>query len=129
MNEQRILVVDTNILIHISNQVVPVAALARRYDVLLISVVSEIEALGFAFASAEQEVAMREVLNAFQIIPLTSAEAVFTIQYRRRRKSLKLPDAAILATARAAGADLLTENLTDFLDLDPRVRVLGLADL
>ena len=41
----------------------------------------------------------------------------------------QFPDAASLATARAAGADLLTENTKDFAGRDPLVRVLTVQDL
>lgn len=63
------------------------------------------------------------------VLPFAVAEAQFVIAYRKARRRVPFADAAILATARAAGADLLTENLADFQDLDPQVRVLSLAAL
>ncbi|RZK33883.1 MAG: PIN domain-containing protein [Hymenobacter sp.] len=62
------------------------------------------------------------------ILPLTADIARYAIEYRRI-KGIKLPDAAILATARAAGADLLTENLKDFAGRGPDVRILSIRDL
>ena len=69
-------------------------------------------------------------LRGLEVRPFTLEEAQFMVSYRQHsQRRIKLPDAAILATARAAGADLLTKKLADFQGLDPRVRVLNLADL
>lgn len=99
-----------------------------RYDELLISIVSQVEVLGFNFPSAAEEAAASNVLAAADVLPFTEREAQYAIAYRKLRK-IKFPDAAILATARAAGADLLTQNLADFRGLDPAVRVLATQDL
>ena len=70
---------------------------------------------------------MQRLIQEMAVLEFTDLEAQHAIRYRKARK-IKFPDAAILTTARAAGADLLTENLTDFQNLDPQVRVLSLAD-
>ena len=84
--------------------------------------------LGFNFPGAAEEAATNAVLAAADVLPFTEREAPYAIAYRKLKK-IKFPDAAILATARAAGADLLTQNLADFRGLDPAVRVLAIEEL
>ena len=124
----RLIFLDTNILIAVSKQQFEPAALQRHYDRVLVSFVAQVEALGFAFPNTAEELRMRNLLAGLERVPFGEAEAYYAIRYRKARK-IKFPDAAILATARAAGADLLTENLADFQGLDPQVRVLNLAAL
>ena len=125
----RLILPDTNILILASQGKFDLTSLFGPYDDVLISVVSVAEALGFNFTDVVEEALLNDYFRDLTVLPFTEAEARFVIAYRKARRRVPFPDAAILATARAAGADLLTENLTDFLDLDPRVRVLGLAEL
>ena len=96
---------------------------------MLISVVSMAEALGFNFSNASEESLLNDYFRDLTILPFAEAEARFVIAYRKARRKVPFADVAILATARAAGADLLTENLGDFRGFDAQVRVLGLADL
>jgi len=119
---------DSNILILLSQGQVDIQSILTRYEELLISIVSQVEVLGFNFPSAAEETAAIDVLAAADVLPFTEREAQYAIAYRKLRK-IKFPDAAILATARAAGADLLTQNLADFRGLDPAVRVLATQDL
>lgn len=71
---------------------------------------------------------MRRLVAQPTILNFGEAEAQYAIAYRRLKK-IKFPDAAILATARAAGADLLTQNIGDFRGLDAAVRVLTVQEL
>ena len=124
----RRLLLDSNILIAASQGRVNVRAVVASYDEVLTSVVCEIEVLGFHFPSSEEEAAARRAVAATDVVPVTAEVAAFAIGYRKLRK-VALPDAVILATARAQAADLLTENTADFRDLDPLVRVWSLAEL
>lgn len=126
---KRFVVVDTNILILASQGRFDLLKLYGRYAEVLISVVSKAEALGFNFINFAEEVALLDYLRDLVVQPFTEVEAEFVIAYRKARRKIAFPDAAILATARAAGADLLTQNLRDFQDLDPAVSILSLADL
>ncbi len=119
---------ERNILILLSQGQVDIQSILTRYEELLISIVSQVEVLGFNFPSAAEETAAIDVLTAADVLPFTEREAQYAITYRKLRK-IKFPDAAILTTARAAGADLLTQNLADFRGLDPAVRVLATQDL
>ncbi len=128
MSDSKILL-DSNILILASKGKVDMPAILARYEDVLISIVSQVEVLGFAFPTFAEEAAAQAVVAATDVLPFTQVEAQFATTYRKARRKIPFADAAILATARAAGADLLTENLADFQNLDPQVRVLRLADL
>ncbi|MGI4872247.1 MAG: PIN domain-containing protein [Janthinobacterium lividum] len=124
----RLVVLDTNILVAISKRQFDPRILNLNYSRVLVSFVAHTEALGFNFPDLTEERRMQALLDGLEKVPFGEAEAHYAIIYRKLRK-IKFPDAAILATARAAGADLLTQNTKDFVDLDPAVRVLTIQDL
>ena len=124
----RLVVPDTNILILASQGKFDLLSLFETYQDVLISVVSQVEALGYNFTNPAEEQALRQYFADLTIMSFSAAQVPHAIRYRRQFKT-KFPDAAILATARAAGADLLTENTRDFAGRDPAVRVLSLTDL
>ena len=127
---QSIVALNTNILMAVAKQQFNPAVLAQRHQVILTSVVCRAEALGFGFPAAAEKGRMELFLRSLEVRPFTLEEARFVVSYRQHpQRKIKLPDAAILATARAAGTNLLTENLADFQGLDPQVRVLSLTDL
>ena len=125
---KRLILPDTNVLILASQGKFDLLLLFERYDDVLISIVTKVEALGFRFTDPEEEKILVEYLQDLTVLPFGEAEAQHAINYRRAGK-IKFPDAAILATARAAGADLLTENTKDFAGRDPLVRLLTVQDL
>jgi predicted nucleic acid-binding protein len=52
------------------------------------------------------------------------------IVYKKaKRRKIKLPDAIILATAHYLGADLLSDDWDDFINIDDTVRVRNVDDL
>jgi hypothetical protein len=119
---------DSNILILASKQKLDINLIVRTYDEIFTSIVAKIEVIGYNFSTTQEQVDLEDFLDTMTVLPLTEDIAQHAIHYRRTRR-IKLPDAAILATARHVGADLLTENTADFRSLDPAVRVLSLADL
>lgn len=125
---QRI-VVDTNILILASQGKFDLLTLYATYDEVLVSIVTRVEALGFNFSSPAEEYTLNQYVADLIVVSFTEVEAQYAIEYRKQPTKIKFPDAAILATARAAGADLLTQNTKDFASRDPAVRVLSLANL
>lgn len=62
------------------------------------------------------------------IIPVDMDIARTTIQYRKKRK-IKVPDAIILSTAKSLCADLLTDNIRDFQNIDNSVKIVTRADI
>lgn len=77
------------------------------------SIISKIELLGFKQTTAEEQQA-RLFLSGLQELELTSEIAEQTIQLRKTYK-IKLPDAAIAATAIIHSLTLITRNTSDFL--------------
>ncbi|AFZ01354.1 PilT protein domain protein [Calothrix sp. PCC 6303] len=77
------------------------------------SIISKIELLGFNQTPAEEQQA-RLFLSGLQELELTSDIAEQTIQLRKNYK-IKLPDAAIAATAIIHQLTLITRNTSDFL--------------
>jgi predicted nucleic acid-binding protein len=103
---------DTNILIDHLNGVAKATREIRRSHNPAISVITWIEVMTGA-ASPTEEAILRAFLSNFQHLEMTRevAERAAVI---RRQKRIKMPDAIILATAEAAGRQLVTRNVKDF---------------
>ncbi len=76
------------------------------------SVITRIELRGFNQTTAEESQA-RLLLSRFQEFPLTTAIVEQTIQIRKAHR-IKLPDAAISATAIVHQLTMITRNTSDF---------------
>ncbi|MEJ7662011.1 MAG: hypothetical protein WKG07_21785 [Hymenobacter sp.] len=83
-------------------------SILARYEELLISIVSQVEVLGFNFPSAAQKQPLALCWPRPRYFHLRIGSP-YAIAYRKIKK-IKFPDAAIPATARAAGADLLPQT-------------------
>jgi hypothetical protein len=103
---------DTNILIDHLNGVAKATREIRRSQDPAISVITWIKVMTGAASSSEEGI-LRAFLSNFQYLEMTRevAERAAVI---RRQKRLKMPDAIILATAEAAGRQLVTRNVKDF---------------
>jgi predicted nucleic acid-binding protein len=63
-----------------------------------------------------------DIFGNLDIEDTTIAIAKQVIIYRRnKKKKIKLPDAIILATAKMLGADLVTDDWDDFINIDDQV--------
>lgn len=96
MNGTEILV-DTNILLYLLNGDDTIAAWLHRKRVF-VSFITELELLSFPGIRVRDELQIKSVLKACEIIPLTSSIRENFISLRRKY-NLKLPDALIAATA------------------------------
>jgi predicted nucleic acid-binding protein len=76
------------------------------------SIISKIELLGFNQSESDDRQA-RLLLSSLRELELTSTIAEQTIKIRKTRK-LKLPDAAIAATAIVNNLTIITRNTSDF---------------
>ncbi len=76
------------------------------------SIISKIELLGFNQSESDDR-QVRLLLSSLQEFELTSTIAEQTIKIRKTRK-LKLPDAAIAATAIVNDLTIITRNISDF---------------
>ena len=62
------------------------------------------------------------IFGNLDVEEVTIAIAKQVIVYRRNKsKKIKLPDAIILATARTLGADLVSDDWDDFINIDSQV--------
>jgi predicted nucleic acid-binding protein len=82
------------------------------------------EVLGYQFADDRERMAIKELLDNFEIIFINSeiAENVIAI---RQQKKIKLPDAIILATAKFLTCPLLTRNVADFQDIFQEIDIVN----
>ena len=110
---------DTNILIDYLNGVKAAAKELSRFETPLISRITWMELLSGA-RDAEEEDAVRIFLRRFQVVELDEKVAALAIALRKERR-LKLPDAIILAGAKAEDCKLLTRNIKDFDPAWPEV--------
>ena len=111
---------DTNILIDYLSGVAKARSELERFRDRAISVISWMEVM--AGTTPADEAQVRAFLMTFRIVPITSgvAERSFLL---RRKKSLKLPDAIILASAEVENRLLVTRNSRDFPAGGPGVRI------
>ena len=110
--EENRYVLDTNILLYWLGDRIENTLPQGTY---LVSVISEIELLSYAGLDLIAEQQIREFLSKLVIVGLREDVKEYTIALRKKYR-LKLPDAAIAATALAMGATLLTNDVA-FLKL------------
>lgn len=78
-----------------------------------LSVISQIELLGYAFPSNEVQTKTESFITNCNIFPLNDKVVAKTIELRRSHK-IKLPDAIIAATAMVFDFTLISRNDKDF---------------
>jgi len=95
----------------------------QRYERVFISRITWIEMLvSIKQGQEEQEPALLDLLDRFEIVELSPAIAAEAVRIRRQLR-LKVPDAIILATAHDKRCPLITRNTKDFPEGDTGVRV------
>ena len=103
---------DTNIILYILSGSETIARHLNQ-KILYISVISEIELLGYKALSLKQEKSIKDFISNFRIISIDEAIKNESIALRKKY-SLKLPDCIVAATA-------ITLNLT-FITSDKQFR-------
>lgn len=107
------MVLDTNVLIDYLRGDERVIEAVRGWfangTVLLISAITYAEVLAYKAASESELNEMRRFLENFVLIPIdrTMAEEIAAV---RREERVKIPDAAIVATARSTASPLVTRD-------------------
>lgn len=108
---------DSNILIYRLNDVLPPSASRRAErraaEGAFVSVVTRIEVLGYPDQTADQTQGAFNLLDLFAELPLREPVVQSAIQLRRRR-SIRLGDAIVAATALEHDLSLVTRNTDDF---------------
>jgi toxin FitB len=113
MSGTKSLLLDSNIVIYLSQKVITIDSFAVIGDELFISDITYMETLGFPFASVEDKNFMITLLNQFSRVGLTESIIQQTIALKQNYK-IKLPDAIIAASAQVRDMRLITRNLKDF---------------
>ena len=115
---------DSNILVYVSKGELDRETFFNEANTYVISVISYMETLGFAFETAREEEFVKRLLALFEIIYLDKRIADRVIEIRQRKK-IKLPDAIIAATALEKHCTLVTRNSVDFKNIDPELSVVN----
>ena len=120
-------VLDSNAIIYASKGLVDPDELLSENDFYFASIITFIEVYIHEFQSASEKRIIDEILGSIEIVDLDRFIADQAVIYRKNKnKKIKLPDAAILATAKLLGAELITDNLVDFQGVDDSVSVVGI---
>ncbi len=118
------MIFDTNILVYMSKNILKIENLISADIKPSISIISQIEALGFPFASHQDQFYMQAICSFYNVIPLSDLIASETIDLRKKYR-IKLPDAVIYATALIENVPLLTNNIKDFKSIDRNVELIN----
>jgi len=107
------LLLDTNILIYLSKQELMLEDFASEDDVLLISVITLMEAKSYQFSNKEEETIIDTLCENLIKAHITD-DVIETVISLRKKHKIKLPDSIILATAINNNLKLITRNAKDF---------------
>lgn len=120
-------VLDSNVIIFASKQIIDTQKLLAAYDEFYVSVITYMEVYAYDFTNPDEKSLIDEIFANLEIVEINKAIADQTITYRKNRsKKIKLPDAIILATTKYLNADLLTDDYDDFQTIDKSVKVLSI---
>jgi predicted nucleic acid-binding protein len=108
--------VDTNIIIYISNGVLYLDDFLKENDEMFLSSISYMEACGFSYQDKKEEEEVVKLCTMFHRFPISEAIEKQTILIRKSMK-IKLPDAIIAATAIVHNLTLVTRNESDFKNI------------
>ena len=112
---------DTNIVIDMLAGFPPALSEAALHAEVGISRITWMEVL-IGAPDAATQANWESFLRQFEMVEIGEVVCREAVQIRQQHR-LKLPDALILASARAYGADLVTRNTKDFKPGTPGVRV------
>lgn len=115
---------DTNVIILLSKQGIDVDSLLASYDEFYVSIITYMETYGYEFKNSDE----KDIIDAFfelvEVVDVNQSVAQNVIVYKTAKKrKIKLPDAIILATTKYLGADLLSDDWDDFINIDSDVNV------
>lgn len=123
-------ILDSNLLIFLSKQMIDRQKLYSRYDEFFVSIISYMEVYAFDFPDKTQKDLLDETFANLEIIEINTQIADQAIIYRKNKlKKIKLPDAIILASAKYVNADLLSDDWDDFQRIDSTVSVKAIDNL
>lgn len=80
--------------------------------------------MGFNFGNENEKALIERIFQIISVVNLDQEIANITIGIRKKSK-IKLPDALIIETAEKISADLITSNISDFINLSETVRIIA----
>lgn len=123
-------ILDSNLLIFLSKNLIDRQKLYSKYDEFCVSIITYMEVYAFNFSNETEKDSLNQTFANLEIIEINREIADQAIIYRKNKsKKIKLPDAIILASAKYAGADLLSDDWDDFQNIDSAVNVRDIEDL
>ncbi len=123
-------ILDGNLLVFLSKEMIDRKKLYAKYNEFCVSVITYMEVYAFEFSNKNEKDSLDKTFANLEIIEINREIADQPILYRKNKsKKIKLPDAIILASAKYADADLLTDDWDDFQNIDSIVRVKDIDDL
>ena len=123
-------ILDSNLLIFLSKGMIDRTKLYSNYDEFCVSIITYMEVYSFEFPNKNEKESLDRTFASLEIIDINQEIADQAIIYRKNKpKKIKLPDAIILASAKYANAELLTDDWDDFQNTDFAVSVKDIDDL
>ena len=123
-------ILDSNLIIFFSKGMIDLAKLSSTYDKFYVSIITYMEVYAYDFTIQSEKDLIDKFFDKVEIIEVNQSIADQTIIYRKNKtKKIKLPVAIILASAKYANADLLTDDWDDFQNIDSTVNVKDIDDL
>jgi len=115
---------DTNILIYLSKNLLSIEDIAGKDEVLHISIITYMEALGYKFKIPREKQLITALCKECVVLQLDDKIVAEVIKVRQKFK-IKLPDAIIFATAKVHKLKLITANNADFKGLSKQVKIIN----
>lgn len=117
-------ILDSNVLILASKQQIDLEKLLSGYDEIYVSIITFMEVYGFDFENQPEKDLIDEMFSYLEIVDVNIQIAKQVVVYKKSKtRKIKLPDAIILATAQYLGADLITDDWDDFMNIDDLVTI------
>ncbi|HLN73097.1 MAG TPA: type II toxin-antitoxin system VapC family toxin [Prolixibacteraceae bacterium] len=86
------------------------------------SVITYMEVLGYRFDNNYEKDVVQRICDLFPVIGLNQ-EIVDRVILIRQTHRIKLPDAIILSTAKVSELELVTANISDFINIEPELKI------
>lgn len=118
------ILLDSNIIVYLSKGELNNDAFFDENKTYVISVISYMETLGFAFETPREHEFVRQLVSLFQILYIDKGIADKVVEIRQQKK-IKLPDAIIAATALEKKCTLVTRNVDDFNNIDAELHIVN----